>query len=338
MVVVRIAESSAVAVLLASVAASVLLGLSLWRGRAVGVNIEILMAAGLICGLAWGIFRRPRIFAAALETDRQLNLSELLSTAWLAQRTPFQDAHSWAALIVSQAEARCSALSRSSVVLRRLGGRMWGATALALGLVIALRILAPAPQAPLEKAGPDAHAVAFGSPGAMGQAQAGVFLPPDNRPVILDDPQDLNHSSFGENPATPPTKPGGDKSADHAHANSHHDGNSSTDAGAGAGAARTDSHGPSANPTVARSQTDSPSAIPGKTVANSSGTGVSSNQTKPGNTSAAGTTSAAASPTAPPAPWTGGDWPADIRRANAALNSGQVPAGYRDLVRGYFAE
>ena len=74
MVGVRVAESLAIAVLSASLAAIVVLAVSLWRDIAIGHVSDILLAAGLVAGLLWGYFHRPGILAAALQADRQLQL------------------------------------------------------------------------------------------------------------------------------------------------------------------------------------------------------------------------------------------------------------------------
>ncbi|MDB5300045.1 MAG: hypothetical protein JWO87_1708, partial [Phycisphaerales bacterium] len=36
-------------------------------------------------------------------------------------------------------------------------------------------------------------------------------------------------------------------------------------------------------------------------------------------------------------PWKSANWPTDVDRARRALDAGQIPAAYRDLVRTYFA-
>src|SRR5947209_3912906 len=59
---------------------------------------------GIICGLATGWWRRPSKLDSAIEADRQLNLADLLSTAWLHGRSPRDP---WVQTVLNIADARC---------------------------------------------------------------------------------------------------------------------------------------------------------------------------------------------------------------------------------------
>ncbi|MEA2707979.1 MAG: hypothetical protein QOF78_580, partial [Phycisphaerales bacterium] len=136
LIVVRALEYSGACAGIASIFACAFALAALWQGRDAMPLVLPTLAIGASAGLLLGFARRPTRFEAVIEADRQLNLSDLLATAY-AQRDSDDP---WHLIVVAIADQRCRALAPSTVVVHRYGGRAWGGIGLAAasGLTLAL--------------------------------------------------------------------------------------------------------------------------------------------------------------------------------------------------------
>jgi hypothetical protein len=162
-VLIRLAESLAISLAAASVAGVIFVLLFWARGEPVGNSIAGILILGAICGIIWGIARRPSELQAAIEADRQLNLQDLLGTVLLIGRS--ESNPQWRDAIFAMAENRCRRLRPSELVIRRLGLRTWGSAGLSTALLLTLGLLTAHP-ADLQASG-----------GSTQFARAGDLLP-----------------------------------------------------------------------------------------------------------------------------------------------------------------
>jgi hypothetical protein len=163
MIFIRIAESLAIALAAASGAGVVFLLLIWGRAESAGNLIPAILILGAICGLIWGIARRPTELEAAIEADRQLNLQDLLGTVLLIGRSKSNP--QWREAVFAMAENRCEQLRPTELVIRRLGLRAWGGAGLSTALLLTLGLLT-------------AHPASSQASGGTAQfAQAGDLLP-----------------------------------------------------------------------------------------------------------------------------------------------------------------
>lgn len=122
-----------------------LIPLLLWRGQPALPLVGLVAAIGGIGGMIWSFTRPAALLQTAMEADRQLGLSDLLATALTIRDA--QTADPWRQTVVAMAEARCRGLSPSSVISHRLGVRAWGGIGLAGGLVLTLGLIFANPPA-----------------------------------------------------------------------------------------------------------------------------------------------------------------------------------------------
>src|SRR5258706_15515510 len=103
----------------------------------------VLTGVGVAIGFIAALLRRPRIIDAAVEADRQLNLADLLATAWQLEKSPAIESFEEAVLLI--ANQRAGNLQPQSVVLHRLGLRAWSGIGLAGALVLTVAIFSANP-------------------------------------------------------------------------------------------------------------------------------------------------------------------------------------------------
>jgi hypothetical protein len=307
----------------------------LWHNSPPANVMEVIIFAGFIVGIIGGVIRRPRPLEAALLADHQLNLAELFSSVWLSQQAHPSERHPWSALLLADASFRCRSINTSSLRFRRFGASLWGATILAFVLAVTVLLLGPT-----RPPHPGAHELALAAGSSTTPTNTieagGKFLTPDERPILPGDPDDPQASKFGQN--NPPT-------ADHSPKDSAtdatpdlHSQNVVGDTGHGGGSARTDGR-----PPVAPETPNHPTG-PGEVASHNNG--------KAGTGDGAGTTdafpssdnhangglrSAGSKGESPAPPWQSSDWAAKVEQAHQAVDSGQIPAIYRDLVQKYFS-
>ena len=302
-------------------------GLGLAAGAVLGLFLAAILmyrsepaAALVICvlplaaftGAAWALLRRPRALSALQRADRQLGLSDLLSTAWAIQRSPNFD-EQFARAVLHTAQARAAEISPASIMLHRLGRRGWSAIGLATALALAMGLISANPvdspasaaqrpvvlrnasaKAPSKTAGGAGSSASGRTPEAVadhaGDDNRSLDTKPDMATGTVRDPAQSNAISNGTDPN-----------------------------GAGGGFARSIGRAmvewfPSL---AARGNT----AAPGADAAT-------------GQDPSANAANANALPPAPP--WTGSGWSAARDAATSAIRDGRVPAAYHDLVRDYF--
>jgi hypothetical protein len=92
---------------------------------------------GGLLGMAAGWVRRPSMLDSAMQADRQLDMTDLLSTAWSLRRAN----DPWARQILICADVRCHGLSPAAVLLGRWGKRGWGSVALVSLLMLCASLL-----------------------------------------------------------------------------------------------------------------------------------------------------------------------------------------------------
>ncbi len=137
MIIVRAAEAAGIGMIVAAGISLVLALLLLLSGRDAMQLCVGTLTAGAAAGAGWSLLRRPTLLHAAMETDRQLNLADLLTTALTRRDT----SDPWQAAVIALAEQRCADLSPSDVLLARLGARAWGGIGLSTALVLAVGAL-----------------------------------------------------------------------------------------------------------------------------------------------------------------------------------------------------
>ncbi|HEY7119242.1 MAG TPA: hypothetical protein VH475_21815 [Tepidisphaeraceae bacterium] len=308
-----------------------LMPIRIWRGEPTGILLSGVMGASLFAGLLWAVIARPTRLIAAVTADRQLRLSDLLSTALTLQRSDVVD--DFERTVLALADARCLATSPSAVLLNRLGARSWGGIALAVALVAGIHLMA----------GDDAQsqARAAGTPRSWQEiesarenanpfAGAGGHAPDLRRAKPgggTDDPDPLNSavSDSGQTTAA-------------AASNTARNGAGGAQQGtAGAGAGQSVSRGGAGAAMTSTGGGNHSGSAPGGEVAGAGGGGTSESTAGDRGAKTGATAGDPANATRRPAPvWRSDTWPADVDAARAAVQTGRVPDTYRDLVRSYF--
>src|SRR5688572_28110842 len=141
-ILVRAAERAGACLGVASGFACLFAALALFQGRDAMQLVLPTLAAGALVGIIWGFSRRPSAFDAVVEADRQLQLADLLASAY-AQR---HGADPWQRAVVALADERCRSLSPAAVMVHRYGGRAWGGIGLSAALGLTLALLSGVPQ------------------------------------------------------------------------------------------------------------------------------------------------------------------------------------------------
>jgi hypothetical protein len=340
-VVLRVLERTGLCILVACGACALLIPLLLWQGQPPLAPAAWTLGLGCVAGVLWGSLRRPRRLEAAMEADRQLRLADLLGTALTLRESP-ASADPWAASVLATADARCRELSPSSVILYRLGARAWGGIGLATALVLAVALLAGSPADTRAARSNDA---AGGRPAAERSSR-----PPD-RPLIASVPSSVHRSvPQGAGTDTGPDRGGStvadqEKGPDAAPARPGESPDSragAADAAGGTSGSSSTDRRPPAHPPDVRPEAPGTAAVgatrptgPPAGGAGRSGdpSGDASTATGPPSGTSAGAARGAA-PATPP--WVAPGFDSGARRAREALDSGDVPAAYRDIVRKYF--
>ena len=317
--VVRLLECTGIGLLGASLATLVMLVVLLWQGRNAASPAIVLLSLGALAGIVWGWIHRPSVILAAEEADRQLDLADLLSTAFALVRNPGSADERFTQTVLNLADERCRSASPSQVILGRLGRRSWGAILLSLLLVAGLSLLSANP---LE--GDPALASSNGLGGNTSPASRHTLLtasaPAGANPIAADHP-----TGTGEDPAN--TDAARTSTAKHPTGDGK---NPSNSAGGGAGSAQTNSH-PNTDPATSGGTAAAQHNQSGDTA---SGIGASANT--PGNRNATGSSQTGGGRTARIPAWRTADWPGVSDQATQGIRSGRIPPAYHDLVQKYF--
>jgi hypothetical protein len=320
----RLLESSAIGLAAASALSVLLLPLFILREKPTLPVVTILLPLGALIGAIWPLLRRPRMLDTVTEADRQLNLADLLATAWtLARRTdashdPFEQA------VLQIADARAATLSPSSVILNRLNARAWTGIGLTSALALTLALLSANPIISQANS-PHATATNPNVPSRTNDPTRSSNRNPGARatPLVKDHPNPQDENAF--NPARRTTQVTGnptDSSNDTAAAADP------TGSGPGTGASRS----PAAEP-LANAAKSTPRNQSGSTPGSGGGATSDPSATRNGDSSISASDSAVRQ-TVPT--WTTTRWPSARSTAERALRSGAVPSQYHDLIRSYF--
>ena len=333
LVLVRAAERSGACVGVASIFACAFASAALIQGRDAMQLVLPMLAVGAVLGIVWGFSKRPTRFEAIVEADRQLDLSDLLTTAY-AQR---DSEDPWQRTVVALADARCRSLSPAAVVVHRYGGRAWGGIGLMAALGLTLALLSGVPQASRARsvqakgsAAPIAEATEMGGMTPASAAAVHPLVKPssssESRVGSAGDPGNANHAQSATSDNLPPrgegasSSIGGEKAGRTAAASgdavpraigSGNDPSADAMATAGGGGGATSSASPARGPAGSREGSGGTSG----------GGDVRANEKNP--------------------PWASPSWDADraaAGAAGAAMREGRVPDAYRDVVSEYFRE
>ena len=320
-VLVRIAESIAIATAVSSALGLALTPILWWRGQSALPLAVAMLLLGAISGLIWGISRRPTRFQAAVEADRQLNLHDLLGTVYLLSHENKPD-NFWADAIALTSDNQCRSLRPSDVVVNQLGLRAWGGVGILGALLITMGLFTARPinvtaASVAESNSPTLPQNIQPSFASANQSQDLTARPPGtggtddiaNRGAEQNQPDDSHNDSPEPNRAQSHSVTGS---------------NSST----GGGAAITHSlQPPLESPTIGH-------ASAGLTHSGLSAAGQSDSHANIPGDSNATTATEIANHRSPP--WTSNQWSEDTAAAQAAINSGKVPDSDADLVRDFF--
>jgi hypothetical protein len=284
----------------------------------------VLIGAGAAGGFIAALLRRPRIMDAAVEADRQLDLADLLATAWQLEKSPAIESFEEAVLLI--ANQRAANLQPRSVVLQRLGLRAWSGIGLAGALVLTVAIFSANP--------------------IDSEASSSAFFPQAASNKQLDSKNSRANSdlSTGHHPATiaqdhpgedDQALPGAGKTTDTAintGRGQNTDTQTSNPNGTGPGAGQSISKPDKSNPLT--TGTDSSRANIIGTASSGVGNSTDNGNGTSGNSTSTSTGNSNKSPSAPA--WKADSWPTAQQAADSAISTGQIPPAYHDLVREYF--
>ena len=314
-VVLRVLEVTGLGVLAGCALGVPLAIVAIWQNVSTVPLAEGALALGAIGGLLTGIFLRPSLYDAATEADRQLDTSDLLSTALSMRHNP----DPWAGLVMASADRWSARVTASSVILNRLGARAWGGIGLATALLLVLSLF-PTYASPIQAAD---HSTSP-SKGSLHEQPAIALQGGVRRTAPEQNPEDLSRNPLPEGAATSrPASPSG-KPSDAGQPNA------GRDAAQGQGESHTafSGQGPSNSTDATQSRTFS---IQGS---GADGAGRSAQNAAPGNSTASH--ASASESTTPSVPWKSPQWPQQAQQALHALDTGQVPDAYRDVIHDYF--
>ena len=320
----RLGEAAGLGLFCGAVLGLLLVPILLWRGEPALQLVGWLLGASAVVGLAWALLRRPIVLDAAIEADRQLDLADLLSSAWLTHRHTGEN-DQFASALISMADERAKLLVPAAVILNRLGVRAWGGIVLTTALLITLGLISANPiesqasvgatrQKPMLAVTPSSERL----PGIHGSSNS----PP--RATSIDHPMGTDESRNSQTS----TEAGAAKNA----AAKPQANNQATSNGTGGGAGRTPIDAKSAALNAGGSNAVPPSAKNGSPAG---GTGAASARGT-GRSDGSGSGIGNMQKESPPPPWASDGWPAAQAAAESAVRSGEVPAAYHDLVRDYF--
>lgn len=316
--VLRLVESTGLAGLIGCGLSLILAVLLIWQGSDASILIFWLLSLSLLIGALAGWMRRPTIFDAAVETDRQLKLHELLSTALALENSDRRDVvdPQFREIILQSARQRCEAIRPGELMLNRLGARGWSSVGLATLLTIAIALLSGNPvivQAGKARAMRDATALtAADAPQGRWQAQGSSRADSDPQPSARSGEQPPAERTLAKGAAE--GSPGGTANVDSAGRNAARSG----DAAVARPAAPTDT----ADATIRGD------ASPGAGASTAMGTA--------GDSTARSVALHRTSRRA--APWESDQWEQTRRQTLQSVESSDLPAAYRDLIRDYFSK
>ena len=315
MVLVRVAESIAVAVACASGAGVVLAGVLWWRGMEALLMIVGLWGLGVCVGMVWGMSRWPSRMEAAVEADEQLGLDDLLGTM---VKMGAVGESGWRKMVAEYAERRCGELRASDVIVAKIGMRGWAGVGVLGLLVMTVGMLAGKPAA--VNADVAGLGVGVASSTERGSAGSGaVFSNAVDRPPGAGGVDDQSSRGFSESSAAETGSFGNGSRLD-----------GEMNAGAGGGVATT------APPLSGKS---GDRLGEGKGVSSglgefSVGSGREDSGANVGGENRS--TSVSGSGGAAVLPWGASGWVGDADAAEGAIQAGRVPEGDAELVRDYF--
>jgi hypothetical protein len=317
----RLVEQTGLGILAGAGVGLPLVAIAIWRSLPAATLAIASLTLGAIAGLLHGYLTRPIPLQSALEADRQLETADLLSSAWSLRQSP----DPWAQAMRSSADHWSRSTQPSTVILNRLGARAWGGVGLATALLLVLTML-PTYARPTQAADNPSASNSVTDPQQnpqITQSHSRV------RTFLQQDPEDLNSNrmSPSELNSPPLSPPGSNASTDPAHSSLANDPN-------GRGASESHSKSNSAQlPRNSDPTSSNPTSSPGRTASGTGQTG--QHPITPGNNSSQ-IGSVSPNPQTPAAPWKSTQWPQDSDRALRAVDSGQIPDQYRDVIHGYF--
>jgi hypothetical protein len=313
---VRVAENAALGLLGGCAAALPLVLILIWRGLPTMPLAVASLAAGTLVGLFWTLIHRPTKLASAMEADRQLESADLLGSALLIgnSKGPWSDA------VVAEADRWCAMHSPSAVLLNRLGARAWGGIGLATALLLVLALLPIVPSPGLAGSG-DVSLIP--EEGGSSNSQP---VPFSRRTPAQLEPEDLQPSRIA-GAAEDAQKIEQQSSSGRAR-------RSLSDQTAGQG--RGESHSEARNQ-IGPTALQPVGGTPDKSNTGRAAVGGADPSAGPGRRpelGAGGLTAANSSRGVPP--WRSDHWDSDVDRANQAVQFGEIPDQYRDMIHGYF--
>ncbi len=348
MIAVRLVERGVVATALGAGAACIFEAMAARHGRASVEGAVALVAFSLMGAIAISLRRMPTFQAAAREADRQLKLDDLLATAL---RPGENDADEFFGAVVAMANARCAAISRRGVRLRRLGWRMWTTAG---GCILACAVVTgygsqqrPAAAVGVSESTDDwprivdgvaqfdmpAPDVAAGHRDEASEEGASHFNTSRNGRPAAEADDGAPDTTFSDTAADLPGAADSAK-APGAPGNASGGGDPNSHSGNGTG-------GSSAkNVELAKIQQESATPdVPGKGGDENAKSGGGGGREAIGDgarTAAGDATSKGAGRSAAAPPWQAADWSRQRAAAGLAVEIGDVPGEYRDIVRAYF--
>lgn len=323
----RIIERIGVGITFACALALPLMAMLAWRGASATMPVLLCIALGAIGGAAWGLSQMPTLLQAAIEADRQLQWADLLGTALAAD---FSSDDPWQRAVLINADRRCSAVSPSSLLLRRLGPRAWGGIVLLITLVTTLCAWIGSPTQSL--ASDTTISSLNPSVAAKDSDNRPLLTPiaidairPSAAPPEGEDAAPANQASAkpDETSGATTSSPRGD-TADKQ--------NTSSD-GQGGTLGRSSS---TAAPANTRPDTMAQGRAPVANGKTAGGSAAASDESIAGLGTSSGRVGHGTINHPSMVPWTTSDWQAEMRAAGQAVTSGDVPPTDRDLVRDYF--
>ena len=309
LVLVRLLESCGIFIA-CGCAFALVLGLTLLlQGKAAMALCAWTLAISAAAGALAGVMRRPTLFDAAAEADRQLALADLLATALSARDA----SDPWQQTIVALAGERCRTLAPSSVIAHRLGARAWGGIGLSAALVLTVGALS------LPASSRQASAIGTAREGNRADApitNENLLSPPLSTPSARDHRRIEESSPQQDGTATPFEQTRSDIR----------------------GAAPGEGTSPSAM-RQRMTNADQPASADGSEGSGST-TAAGGNRadlkTADATDNHAGLSTAAQRSTEPSAPWRSVSWPRDRENAQDDLRDRRVPDSARDVVIEYF--
>jgi hypothetical protein len=330
----RVVESAGIGVLIAAAMGLAVVAFLYARQQSAEIAVGGILAGGMVAGGILGLRRRPSALQVAIEADRQLHLPELFSSAAMLPPAAATDPLDRALrqTLAERAALQCSGKLARRIRLRKFGANGWAAIALGAGVPLLLgTLISPRPPAGAAEQDADRPAAAV-DPGdaplvqlADTAAGARQEMHPDEPVTGGDRPGPFSQAP--EQPNAPAQTPIGNPRDPSPSASPS--GNAS-----GPGSSRT-----------AVDQQPSPTRFDTPVIGSPNpSAGVSTGGAGPAApTPAAGDTATPAGgigrtiDSAPTPPWQSARWPAEANAARQQVNSGQIPAAYRDLVRDYFS-